>query len=81
MDMEFNLELIMYAMEKYQENSMWELYKMQYVNMDKENFENFEDYKAKFKYKSNSKANSEISYEEIEEEMKKVEMLFQKGGK
>lgn len=74
MEMDFSLDLIIYALDKATENELWEYWKLN-VLKDKENFISFEDYKAKFvkkDYKS-----SDVSYEEIEEEMAKVEKAFQ----
>lgn len=73
MDMDFNLDLITYALEKNMENDLWDMWKLQFPNMDKERFISFEDYKKK---SINSKKHTEISYEEIEKEMEKVEKAF-----
>jgi len=76
MDIDFNLDLIMYALEKNRENDLWEMWKLQYPNMDKETFISFEDYKGK----ETNKKHTKLSYEEIEKEMLKVEQAFAERG-
>jgi hypothetical protein len=65
-------KLLEEAYKKEQEDSLWEVWKLQFPNMDKETFISFEDYKAKFM----DRKHTEISYEEIETEMAKVEKAF-----
>lgn len=72
MDMDFNLELFIHAIEKNVENDLWEMWKLQFPNMDKETFISFEDYKNTLKAKKHTK----LSYEEIEKEMEQVERAF-----
>lgn len=52
---------------------------MQYSKMEKENFVSYEDYKSSV-LSGNTSKKSELSYEEIEEEMKKVENAFSERG-
>lgn len=72
MDMDFTMELYIYAIEQTQENNMWDLWKLQYPLMTKENYISFEDYKNKNVVKKHTKK----SYEEIEKEMQQVENAF-----
>lgn len=65
--------LLSKAYEKEQENSLWEMWKLQFPNMHKETFISFEDYKTKLM----SKKHTEISYEDIEKEMQIVERAFE----
>ena len=77
MDMDFDIDLFIYAIEKNKENDLFELWKLQYPQMDKENFENFADYKNRLLKKQASKnQTSKKTYEEIEKEMKEVEKAF-----
>ena len=77
MEMDFSIDLIIYAFEKNTENELYDLWKLQFPNMDKESFVSFEDYKKKVMTNRNY---TKISYEEIEIEMEKVEKAFLKGG-
>lgn len=52
---------------------------MQYSKMGKENFISYKDYKSRI-LSGNTSKKSELSYEEIEEEMKKVENAFSERG-
>lgn len=70
--MDFSLELFTYALEKDMENTLFDLWKLQYPNMTSDTFISFEDYKNKLI----TKKHTEISYEEIEKEMLKVENAF-----
>ena len=72
MDMDFNVDLFIYAIEKDKENKLWELWKLQYPQMDKENYISFEEYKNK----NIKKQTSNKTYEEIEKEMEEVEKAF-----
>jgi hypothetical protein len=72
MDMDFSLDIFIYALEKNMENDLFEMWKLQFPNMDRESFISFEDYKNKLI----SKKHTEISYEDIEKEMAKVEKTF-----
>mgnify|MGYP007069478687 CR=1 FL=1 len=54
------------------ENELFDMWKLQFPNMDKENFISFEDYKNKLIVKKHT----EISYEDIEKEMLLVEKSF-----
>jgi len=72
MDIDFNLEIFIHAIEKNVENDLWEMWKLQFPNMDKETFISFEDYKNKLKNKQYTKK----SYEAIEKEMEQVERAF-----
>lgn len=72
MDMDFSIDLIIYALEKDRENKIFEMWKLQFPNMDSETFISFEDYRIK----AMSKRTTEISYEEIEKEMELVEKAF-----
>jgi len=65
-------KLLAKAYEKELEDSLWEMWKLQFPNMDKETFISFEDYKNKL----TNKRNTEISYEDIEKEMAQVEKRF-----
>lgn len=72
MDMDFDIDLFIYAIEKDKENKLWELWKLQYPQMDKESFITFEEYKNKNIKKQTTKK----TYEEIEKEMEEVEKAF-----
>jgi hypothetical protein len=72
MDMDFTIDLIIYALEKNSENDLFEMWKLQFPNMNKENYISFKDYKDKFI----SKKHTEMSNEDIEKEMAKVEKAF-----
>ena len=77
MEMDFDIDLFIYAIEKNKENYLFELWKLQYPQMDKENFENFTDYKNRLLKKQETKnKTTEKTYEEIEKEMKEVEKAF-----
>lgn len=78
MNLDFNIDLYIYALEKNTENELFDMWKLQFPNMDKETFISFEDYKKKI-IKNNN--HTQISYEEIEKEMEKVEKAFEKGGR
>jgi hypothetical protein len=72
MDMDFSIDLIIYAIEKDIENELLRMWELQFPNMDKESFISFEDYKSKLM----SKKHTKISYEDIEKEMEQVEKAF-----
>ena len=72
MDMDFDIDLFIYAIEKDKENKLWELWKLQYPQMDKESFITFEEYKNK----NIKKQTTQKTYEEIEKEMEEVEKAF-----
>lgn len=74
--MDFSIDLFTYALEKNMENELFDMWKLQFPKMDKETFISFEDYKAKLM----TKKHTQISYEDIEKEMAKVEKAFEKGG-
>lgn len=76
MDLDFNVDLFIYALEKNTENELFEMWKLQFPNMDKESYISFDDYKKKI---ITNKNYSKISYEEIENEMEKVEKAFAEG--
>lgn len=52
-------------------DNLWEVWKLQYPNMNEENFISFKDYKKKNTIQQKNKV-SEISYEDIEKEMNEV---------
>ena len=72
MDMDFDIDLFIYAIEKDKENKLWELWKLQYPQMDEESFITFEEYKNK----NIKKQTTQKTYEEIEKEMEEVEKAF-----
>lgn len=78
MDMDFSMDLITYALEKNMENELFEMWKLQFPNMDKETYISFEDYKVK-STSQNYNTNTKITYAEIEKEMAKVEKAFTEG--
>lgn len=63
------------AAEKEVENKLWEYWKLQFPNMDKETYISFEDYKAKM---TANKQHSEISYNDIENEMNAVVKAYER---
>jgi hypothetical protein len=75
MDLDFNIELFTYALEKSRENDLWEMWKLQFPGWDKESYISFEDYKAKFMFKKHTT----ISYEDIEKEMDRVVKSYEEG--
>lgn len=76
LDLEINFDLIDFAIEKERENNLWEVYSLQYPNMNEDTFISFEDYKKKW---TDSLNGSKISYEEIEIEMDKVVRSYESG--
>ncbi len=78
MNLDFNIDLYIYALEKNTENELFDMWKLQFPNMDKETYISFDDYKKKL---INNRRTSNLSYEEIEIEMEKVEKAFKKGGR
>jgi hypothetical protein len=76
MDMDFSIDIFVYALEKNTENELFEMWKLQFPNMDKESYISFDDYKKKV---ISNRRNTNISYEEIEIEMAKVEKAFAEG--
>jgi|GEM_PF-3197952 len=80
MEMEFSLDLFVYALEKNVENSQFEMWKVQFndaMQISREDFISFIEYKETLKTKRIEKA-TEISYEEIEKEMELVEKAFER---
>jgi hypothetical protein len=75
MELDFNIDLFTYAFEKNADNVLWEMWKLQFPNMDKETFISFEDYKTNIM----TRKHTEISYEDIEKEMDLVEKAFKNG--
>jgi hypothetical protein len=74
LDLEFNIDLILYALEKETEKILWEMWLLKYQHMDKDNFINFEDFKNKaLKQNCTNK-----SYKEIEKEMKKIVKMHER---
>ncbi|WP_264852384.1 hypothetical protein [Clostridium omnivorum] len=68
MEMNFSIELFMYALDKNLDNEVFEMWKLQFPNMTKENFISFDEYKEKLL----GKKHTEISYEDIEKEMNRI---------
>lgn len=66
------IKLLIKAYEKEQTNNLWDMWLIQFANMDKENYISFEDYKNKLI----SKNHTQISYKDIEKEMDLVEKTF-----
>lgn len=64
-------ELLIKAFEKEYEDSLWDTWKLQYPQMDKETFITYADYKKKSIIAQVNKG-SQKSYEEIENEMDQV---------
>jgi hypothetical protein len=75
MEFDFTLDIITHALEKSKEKDLWENYKLQYPQMNKENYFSFTEYKDD-QMGHSFKKHSQISYEEIEAEMQKVENAF-----
>ena len=63
--------LLIKAKEKEYEDSLWENWKLQYPQMDKETFISFKDYKKQNAIERVNKS-SQISYEDIEKEMNQI---------
>jgi hypothetical protein len=59
------------AKEKKYEDDLWEMWTLQYPQMDKESFISFKDYKKQNMIRQENRG-SQISYEEIENEMNEV---------
>lgn len=74
MDLDFSIDLFTYALEKNLENDFFEMWKLQFPNMDEESFISFEDYKAKMM----TRKHSTISYEDIEKEMNEVVKAYER---
>lgn len=75
MDMDFSIDIIIYALEKNTENEIFDMWKLQFPNMTKESYISFEEYKAKLI----SKKHTEISCEDIEREIDKVVKAYEEG--
>lgn len=72
-------KLLIKAREQEYENNLWDLWKLQYPQMDKESFISFADYKKEYEIKKMNNF-TEISYEEIEKEINQVIMAHEKKG-
>jgi len=68
MEMDFSLELFIHAIEKNRENSLWDMWSLQYPLMRKETYVSFENYKKT----SITQKTTKISYEDIQKEMDAV---------
>lgn len=63
-------QLLDRASKKYYEEQLWDIWKLQYPYMNEDNFINFDDFKEKYMPKEYE--HTDISYEDINEEMSKV---------
>lgn len=79
MNLDFSIDLIIYALEKEQEKIAWDLWITLYPKMltGKLEFVSFEEFKNKL-YKKNY---TNKSYQEIEEEMDKVIKAYERQVK
>ena len=78
MDLDFSIDLIVYALEKNMENDIFEMWKLQYPQMEKETFISFEDYLEDYKANYKVKKHTAKSVEEIEDEMLKVVKSYER---
>lgn len=61
-------KLLIEAYNQKQEDDLFEMWKLQFPNMDKETFISFDEYKVKLM----ARKHTEITYDDIEKEMDKV---------
>lgn len=73
MDLDFSIDLIVYAFKKDIEQTAWELWISKYPWMDEENFISFDEFKAGLF----EREHTEISYEDIENEMDRVVKAYE----
>jgi len=79
MDLPFTVDLIFFAIEKEQEQTAWDIWLAKYPHMTKENFVDFNDFKAKLYLKQGKTTQKDRMV--IQKEMLVLAALHRKGAK